>query len=81
MSQQGGSFSAQTKEELLHTVPAHDGCIRAEMAAVIQACGSLVLTQRGLHLELISDHPALVRRMFVIVRNDRAKRPAFGSAK
>ena len=64
MSQQGGSFSAQTKEELLHTVPAHDGCIRAEMAAVIQVCGSLVLTQRGLHLELISDHPALVRRMF-----------------
>ena len=57
MSQQGGSFSAQTKEELLHTAPAHDGCIRAEMAAVIQACGSLVLTQRGLHLELIFHLP------------------------
>jgi DNA-binding protein WhiA len=58
------SFSAQTKEELLRTSPSHKGCKQAEMAAVIQACGSLVLTQRGLHLELISDHPALVRRMF-----------------
>lgn len=58
------SFSAQTKEELLRTRPVHEGCMRAEMAAVIQVCGSLVLTQRGLYLELISDHPALVRRMF-----------------
>ena len=66
MSQQRNveSFSAQTKEELLRTSPSHKGCKQAEMAAVIQACGSLVLTQRGLHLELISDHPALVRRMF-----------------
>ncbi len=63
MSQQGESFSARTKEELLRTKPAHEGCIKAEMAAVVQVCGSLVLSQRGLYLELISDHPALVRRM------------------
>ncbi len=58
------SFSAKAKDELLRLETRQEHCRQAELCAMIQAAGSLILTHHGLFLELNSDHPALIRRMF-----------------
>lgn len=68
MSAQSESFSARTKEELVRLQNRHAGCEKAELAAAVQACGSLVITRGTLILEIATENAALARRLFGFVK-------------
>ncbi len=68
MSAQSESFSARTKAELVRLQNRHAGCEKAELAAAVQACGSLVIRRNTLILEMATENAALARRWFGFVK-------------
>ena len=62
------TFSAQAKQELVRIVLHEADCKRAELAAVVQACGSLVLSRGQMQLEIATEQAALARRMFGFIK-------------
>lgn len=62
------TFSAQAKQELVRIVLKDADCKRAELAAVVQACGSLVLSRGQMQLEIATEQAALARRMFGFIK-------------
>lgn len=62
------TFSAQAKQELVRIVLHDADCKRAELAAVVQACGSLVLSRGQMQLEIATEQAALARRMFGFIK-------------
>ncbi len=62
------TFSAQAKQELVRIALKDADCKRAELAAVVQACGSLVLSRGQMQLEIATEQAALARRMFGFIK-------------
>ena len=58
------SFSSQAKEELIHVKASHKGCMLAELCAIAQASGSLVLSSAGVGLEIPVENAGIARRVF-----------------
>ncbi|GAW31374.1 DNA-binding protein WhiA [Carboxydocella sp. JDF658] len=63
------SFSLQTKEELARLLPPHEGCLKAELAALIKMDGSLQLSAgTGWALSIHTESAAIARKVFSLLK-------------
>lgn len=63
------SFSLRAKNELCHIGDQPTCCILAELAALIQICGSIHLGGRqGVTLRINTENPAIARRIFLLLK-------------
>lgn len=62
------SFSMRAKEELCHSIPKHDGCVLAEIAAACQVSGSVVFHSGMGALEIGAETIALAKRLYELIK-------------
>lgn len=65
----GQSFAAMARDELLHIAPHHKPCAKAELCAVVQVCGSLILSNGILSLRISTENTGLARKAYAAVRD------------
>ena len=65
----GQSFAAATRDELLHIVPRHMPCQKAELCAAVQVCGSLLLSKGDLALRIATENAGLARKIYTFIRD------------
>lgn len=63
------SFATGVKEELAGLPLGGECCRRAELAGVVLAAGSLHLKAGGLQAEVVTDSPAIARRVYKLVKS------------
>lgn len=64
-----GTYSQQTKEELARKYPAQKCCVKAELAAIVRACGSLHLRANHSYMVTISsESAALIRKTRLLLK-------------
>jgi DNA-binding protein WhiA len=63
------SFSSTAKSEICHTAHGDDCCQLSELTALLHTAGSLSLSGGGLTLRLDTEHAAVARRAFQIVKS------------
>jgi len=56
------------KEELLHSLPGKECCLKAELAAYIQGNGVLSISSGKSRLEISSENTGLMRRLFALFK-------------
>jgi hypothetical protein len=66
--ERGQSFAAAARDELLHVVPRHKPCQKAELCAAVQVCGSLFISQGTLGLRIATENAGLARKMYAQIR-------------
>ena len=64
----GQSFAASMKEELLHAVPKHKLCQKAELCAEVQVSGSLVISYGSLCLRIATENAGLARKLYTDIK-------------
>lgn len=70
----GQSFASTTRDELLHVVPRHRLCQKAELCAAIQVCGSLVISEGSLCLRCTTENAALARKLYTDIKEATGER-------
>ena len=63
------SFSSTAKSEICRITPEDECCERSELTALLHTAGSISLSGRGLALRLDTEHPAVARRAFQIIKS------------
>ena len=64
------SFSSEVKNEVCHIGDDQPSCCNlAELAALIQICGSIHISgRRGVSLRINTENPGVARRIFLILK-------------
>ena len=69
------SFSLNAKDSAIRTWPKHEGCKAAEVAAAVQAAGSIVIVKGEISLEINVEHARFVRRLFSFIKEILGESP------
>lgn len=75
------SFSSQAKEELIHVKASHRECMLAELCAIAQASGSIVLSSAGMGLEIPVENAGIARRVFSNIKELTGSTPIIHAKK
>lgn len=62
------SFASAAKEELLRIKVSHEGCLIAELSALAQVSGSLVLKKDGCSFTFTVEHGGIARRIYELYK-------------
>lgn len=57
------SFSSEVKDEIEKQISKSRHCQLAELAAIISFTGRMVLTGGNFHMEILTEHAGLARKM------------------
>ncbi len=69
IKEEGMSFSAETKNEMAHTMPERKCCMLAEIAGFIRMSGSVELLGGGkLAIHAVTEHPAVARHYKTLIK-------------
>lgn len=72
------SFSNEVKDELARVYPERDCCRRSELGALVRAAGTLRIgSGRRLNVVVGSEHPAIARKTFKLLKDAAGVRPEF----
>ncbi len=63
------SFSSSAKSEICRTAPSGDCCELSELTALLHTAGALSISGEGVSLRLDTEHAAVARRAFQIVKS------------